>query len=93
MQHGSFTRTRDIERERAVFDLDDAQVEQLAAGTATLADLLGTAPDESAIIRAAVAGFSRALGLHLERGELTSVERELATEFEGDTLVRVRRNG
>jgi lipoate-protein ligase A len=78
LQHGSFTRTRDVERERAVFDLDDALFAQFMGTTATLEDLLPAVPDVKVVREAVIAGFSRALGVSLREGTLSAAEIDLA---------------
>jgi lipoate-protein ligase A len=88
LQHGSFTRTRDIEREGAVFRLSSASRARLAAETTTLADALGSAPDRATIIQAVVAGVSEVLGVELEPGEITAGEREVAQGLLGEVAVR-----
>lgn len=74
LQHGSFTITRDLELEAAVFRLDERARQRLAERTATLADQLGTAPSRADIVHAASTGFARALGIVLEPGSLTADE-------------------
>jgi lipoate-protein ligase A len=85
LQHGSFTRSRDIAREAGVFRLESQEAERLAAETTTLADALGEAPSTERIAQAAVEGLERALGVRIEAGAATSPERELAASLLGET--------
>ena len=85
LQHGSFTRSRDVAREAAVFRLSPEATERLAEQTATLADALGSAPSIERIAEAAVEGFERALGIRLESGSPTSGEEEVACGLLGET--------
>jgi lipoate-protein ligase A len=84
LQHGSFTRTRDIERESYVFGLDRAESIRLEETTATLDDLLGRAPDISTVRDGVAAGFSRALGVSMLEGELEEAEVEIARTLLGE---------
>ncbi len=81
LQHGSFTQTRDLEREREVFGLGDDERDQLRRTTATLADLLQDAPGRDLVTQAVVAGFSRALGFRALPGALSDAERRMAEEL------------
>ncbi len=74
LQHGSFTVSRDVEREAAVFRLDPEQAAHLSAGTATIEQATGARPSSEELERAVIAGFERALGVVLEPGELSGPE-------------------
>ncbi len=87
LQHGSFVLTRDVQREAAVFGLDAEHAQQLAETTITLADELAVPPTREQVIEAAIAGFSKALGIELEPGALTDDERGLAEQFAADVEV------
>ena len=76
LQHGSFTRTRDVRREAAVFRLSESDLSRLSTETVTLADALGEAPSFEVIGAAACRGVERALGVRLAKGTYT--ESELA---------------
>jgi lipoate-protein ligase A len=89
MQHGSFTLTRDLERDARVFRLDPEQAAHLAEQTATIADSLGRSPERGALVRAAVEGFERGLGIVLVPGTLSEREVELARELLDSDAVRV----
>lgn len=89
LQHGSFTRSRDIAREAAIFRLSPEATQRLAAETATLADALGEAPSLSSITEAAVTGLQAALGVRLELAATTADERERAVGLLGETSVDV----
>jgi lipoate-protein ligase A len=86
LQHGSFTRTRAMQREQEVFGLDRSQATAMVGTTATLEDLRDEVPDVDSIVRAVAEGFKRGLGVELTRGELSDCEREranaLVAEFE-----------
>jgi lipoate-protein ligase A len=81
MQHGSFTRSRDIERDAAVFKLQNGAGDRLRDHTATLAELLPTVPSYDEIISAASEGVARALGIELVVGELSQAEIKHAEEL------------
>jgi lipoate-protein ligase A len=85
LQHGCFTRSRDVTREAAVFRLSQEATARLAADTTTLADVLDPVPDFEAIAWAAQEGFERALGIRLAVGEVSAREIELAEELLGET--------
>jgi lipoyl(octanoyl) transferase len=89
LQHGSFTRSRDVTREAAVFQLSRTASERLAAETTTLAEALGQAPSLEHIAEAAAAGIERALGVRLEPGELTQGERDRVEGLLGETCADV----
>ena len=81
LQHGSFTRTRDMEREREVFGLSDEESDHLRHTTTTLADLLGDAPERDRVVQAVATGFSLALGFRTVPGVLSDAERRVAEEL------------
>lgn len=85
LQHGSFTRSRDVTREAAIFRLSAEEARRLSAETATLADALGEAPPIETIAQAVCAGVERALGVRLEAGEITREERTRAEALLGET--------
>ena len=89
LQHGSFTRSRDIEREAAVFRLSPQDSARLVAETTTLADALGEAPPLDAIVQAAVQGVEHAMGVRLEPGEVSAGEIERAQGLLGETSADV----
>lgn len=78
LQHGSFTRTRDVAREAELFRLSAEEAARLAAVTATLSDILGTAPSRERIAEAVVMGFERELGIRLVEGRPSAAERAQA---------------
>jgi lipoate-protein ligase A len=78
LQHGSFTRSRDVEREASIFELGPDEARALEATTATLEGLTDTLPSEDEIVRAATMGFAAALDVELTSGGLTSEELEAA---------------
>ncbi len=81
LQHGSFTRTRDIAREAEIFGLDKGDAGRLSRTTATLADLLGEPPSLGRIRDAAVKGFALGLDVLLEPGVLGRVETRTAAKL------------
>lgn len=78
LQHGSFTLSRDVTREAAVFRLAELDREKLAGGTATIEEALGRRPAPAEVSAAVVSGFEQALGVRLVPGELTAREAQLA---------------
>lgn len=87
LQHGSFTRSRDLRREARLFRLTADQQSHLVGNAASLVDLTDVLPDEAALAAAAVRGFEQALGVKLLRGDLTAREAQLAAVIVGDTQV------
>lgn len=82
LQHGSFVRSRDVDREATIFMLDDAARDALAEKTVTFADVLVEVPDDMMVQRAVVSAFERTMGVTLEPGRLTAREQEVAAELE-----------
>lgn len=74
LQHGSFTRTRDVALESRIFGLDSAQAEKLRSATATLSDLLGTPPGIDVMTAAVCEAFRSTLGLELVAGRRSAFE-------------------
>lgn len=74
LQHGSFTRTRDVTREAAVFGLSPNSTRRLHATTATLGDVLGESPSVETIIESAREAFARILDAEFENGDITTRE-------------------
>jgi lipoate-protein ligase A len=85
LQHGSFTRSRDVVREAAVFRLEHDAAERLASHTAVLADVLQATPSFEAIGDAACDGFARVLEISLVRGTITEAELSSARSLMPDT--------
>jgi lipoate-protein ligase A len=85
LQHGSFTITRDIEREASAFRLTAEESERLSHETSTLFAALGTALSRECIRTAVCEGFSESLGMSLEPGEVTDREREVALRLHAET--------
>jgi len=83
LQHGSFTRTRDVAREARVFRLAPEAATKLARETATLADALGDPPAREAIADAVRDAFSTVLGVDLVPGKLSDSEMRTAEELVG----------
>lgn len=78
LQHGSFTRTRDIARESELFRLSAEEGARLAASTTTLADTLADVPGTDRIAQAVIVAFEQELGIRLVPGPLSAAERSLA---------------
>lgn len=78
LQHGSFTLSRDVDREARIFRLAPAEAARLAVETATLEDSLGRRPGAQELLGAVVQGIERGIGVRLEPGELTAFETERA---------------
>ena len=74
LQHGSFTRTRDVVREAEVFSLGAEDAERLAGHTSTLASILGRVPEFAEIAQAVCEGFERTLDIDLEISGWTVLE-------------------
>lgn len=91
LQHGSFTRTRNLEREVAVFALDAAETQKLTDNTATLGECLNEPPALVTIASAAVQGFGEALGVDLIPQQLTAEEVRLANELLEQVVLVVHR--
>lgn len=81
LQHGSFTVSRDLDREARVFRLSDAQRLALSAKTTVLADVVTPPPTRQEVVEAVRAGFERQLGIRLSPGDYTPWELDRATEL------------
>jgi lipoate-protein ligase A len=81
LQHGSFTFSRNTDRETRAFRLTGDHARRLAVEAFGLVDLLGREPEENEVRRAAVTGFERALGIALVPGALTAFECDLAARL------------
>lgn len=80
LQHGSFTITRNLELEAAIFRMDDMARRSLTVTTATLEDCLGSAPSRDVIVDAIRQGFQRGMGITLVADRLTQTEIDYARE-------------
>jgi len=89
LQHGSFTVTRDVEREAAVFRLTADDAALLASTAATIFSATGTAPEPSSLVPAVVQAFQTSLGVTLEPGEMTARELERAADLHAEVSVSV----
>jgi lipoate-protein ligase A len=89
LQHGSFTRSRDVALEAGVFCLPPDAAGRLAAETTTLAEALGEAPPLELIAEAAAEGLERALGVRLQRGAITQGELDRARGLLGETSAEI----
>lgn len=78
LQHGSFTLTRDIEREARLFQLDEQGQARLAGETVTLADALSVPPSRDKVMQAIERAFVTTFDIEFTPGELTREERALA---------------
>ena len=87
LQHGSFTRNRDVAREAAVFRLSDADTCRLAEETSTLADALGEAPEIAAVLDAVATSVRSQFSVELRPGVYTDRELEVARELVAQTTV------
>jgi lipoate-protein ligase A len=81
LQHGSFTRSRDVELEALLFRLDEGERETLAGHTATLETAMIEAPTLEAVTDAAVKAFESTLGITLRLMELSEAESACAAEL------------
>ncbi len=84
LQHGSFTITRDIGREAAVFRLDHDARTALAKTTRTIVDACESRPADGVLEAAVVAGFERVFRIRLEAGDLSSDEERATGEAVAD---------
>ncbi|MDZ4169454.1 MAG: biotin/lipoate A/B protein ligase family protein [Coriobacteriia bacterium] len=87
LQHGSFTRSRDIGREARAFMLDTECAQRLARQTVTLDQALGEAPETPRITQAVVDAFGQILDVDLRLGSWTAHESELARAALASTRV------
>ncbi len=87
LQHGSFTLTRDVEREARVFMLEAGQAEHLRSSTAEIVEALGVRPGLDDVAAAIVSGFEAALGIHFEQGVLSDAERNRVEALSLETIV------
>lgn len=83
LQHGSFVISRDVQREAAVFRLDDRAASALEATTETIELALGARPLASELQAAIVLGIGHGLGVELAVGPLTDLELECAAQLRG----------
>jgi len=93
LQHGSFTRSRDIAREASVFRLTAEETERLDEVTATLDALLGESPSRERVREAIVAGFAEALGVDVVPGEVCEMEAQIAAEIHAELLGQAGKDG
>lgn len=77
LQHGSFVRSRDVDREARVFRLSDEQGDALANTTHVLCDASGSGPDESEIRISVSNAFEQVLGIRFTHGSLTLREAQV----------------
>lgn len=87
LQHGSFVRSRDVEREARVFMLDDGEAASLTESTATLSDVLSPVPDIAEIAAAVAGSVALELGVELVTDGLNERERSVAEQLLADVQV------
>lgn len=78
LQHGSFTRSRDVDRESDVFGLEKAERLALEQDAVTLSQVDDVVPTHEEIIEAVVEAFGDVLGVELVAGGWTAAEAHLA---------------
>jgi lipoate-protein ligase A len=88
LQHGSFTITRNVAREAAVFRLHPGEGARLADEAVTLQTALGVAPTRECIRAAIVEGFAEGLEVSVVRGQLSEREIETTRRLHGELLKR-----
>jgi lipoate-protein ligase A len=88
LQHGSFTRSRDWEREQGVFRLTQAQLETFRRSTVAIDELRNQRVDDRSLIAACVSGFESGLGIRLVESELTATEALYAAQLRMQPLVQ-----
>jgi len=91
LQHGSLTVSRDVEREAAVFGLDDAGREALESVTWTFAQAGVALPSESEFVSEVSDAMAGALGVSLVLASITPGELDDARTLQAD--VQVKRPG
>jgi lipoyl(octanoyl) transferase len=89
LQHGSFTRSRDVARDAVVFRLERDAAEELVSRTVELGDVLVPVPTFEAIGDAVCDGFASMLGISLVRGRITEEERSSARSLMVDTAAEI----
>jgi lipoate-protein ligase A len=86
LQHGSFTITRNVDREASVFKLSPQERQRLAEETVTLATALGAAPSRELVRTAIAEGFAASLGIDLEPSRPSAEELETARRLYAELL-------
>jgi lipoate-protein ligase A len=86
LQHGSFTLTRDMALEAAIFQLSPQERERLAEETVTLATALGAPPSREVVRTAIARGFEASLGIVFEEDGPTAGELETAAQIRAEML-------
>ncbi len=81
LQHGSFTLTRDVEREARVFRLSESAALALESRTATIVGTRGQAPSFERVVACVIDGIGAELGVRLDRGTVSEGEAALASEL------------
>lgn len=92
LQHGSFTVSRDLHREAAVFRLTGEQSALLAAKTTVLADVLAKVPDRSDIATAVRSAFEHEFGVIFTESGFTETELARADELVESAAVQALRD-
>jgi lipoate-protein ligase A len=87
LQHGSFTRSRDWERERDVFRLTREQLETLRRCTVAIDEVCAQHVDDGSLVAACISGFQTGLGIKLVEGELSALEALYAAQLVAEPLV------
>lgn len=87
LQHGSFVRSRDVEREARVFMLDAEETTSLAGSTATLSDVLTAPPGIGEIATAVAESVALELSVELVASGLSEGERTIAEQLVADVQV------
>ena len=88
LQHGSFTISRDVALEAAVFGLSPVDQARLADEAATLQTSLGFAPSRERVRAAIIEGFAEGLGVDLVEGRLSDREIEATRRIHAELLER-----
>lgn len=84
LQHGSFTRSRNVERDALVLGLTAAESDLMRRHAVVLADVVKSTPSYSTIESAVIRAFEQALSVELRHGELSAREAQLASGLLGD---------
>lgn len=87
LQHGSFTITRDVERESRIFGLTPDQGKLLSDKAATIEGVTGRRPSIDAIAAAVIEGFETIFGVSFQDGGLTATEEDSAKELVSEVRI------
>lgn len=93
LQHGSFTISRNVEREARVFGLSSDEQGLLASKAATIEGVTGRRPTIDEIAEAVIEGFEAVFDVRLVQGDLTASEEESARRLVSEVRIWDRYEG